>query len=470
MKRQAEENFKQNCHFFYSKNKDTYKTIREIKNSIKCQSTLGKKSRKLLYARREDKDEYDFISQQQIRDNLCISNYNKYLDPERKIKHHKKLNFKDLFSNCSTNTFSSINEDYEKLVKYSSELTEELKVDELIKQFINDLIIYTNINEKGLHELFNGAFIIIRDKGFFYNRFKCPGKARICNTKIFMAESSHDSLHKDQQYRLGNGILYNCDTTGSCNRNSTNSVFDLLLGTSPVEYFYGDTWIQFEYANLLTVWNKYGLHLYSYIKHKLSGQNVGPLGNSDYAEYTKPLILEICYPEVCETGDCNPIPCVRPKIDLDEYSESFLRENNISMQDYKNIKDFVKNYFSSTSEINLSSVNEKLIQDINDYENDVNLNLNYNPLENFYKKIAPYIEYLSTPNNNNNNNTYDREEIIEIMFLIFYYANQNNMDYDELTRKMNERYPSTKGGKRRKNKSRNNKKTKRNYLKIRNSK
>lgn len=278
-------------------------------------------------------------------------------------------------------------------------------------------------------------------------------KTRFCDTKKFLSESSHDSLHKDTQYRIGNGIIYNCDENGSCNKNSANSVFDLLVGTSPIEYFYGDTWIQFEYANLLTGWNKYALHAYSFFLHKLTGQNVGPLGNSDYAEYKKPLILEICKPEGCESSYCDPIQCVRPKIDLDEYSDNFLREHNISIVDYKILKDFVKNRFDSRSKIIFSSINEIITKYIDDYDSVLD-DLNYKTIPisenqyNLYTKIVPYIDFLST---NNNNNTYDREEIIEIMFLILYYANENNSNYDELGIKINERY-STSGGRKSKNK------------------
>ena len=80
-------------------------------------------------------------------------------------------------------------------------------------------------------------------------------------------------------------------------KDKSNSSFDVLIGTSIIEPFYGCTWFQFEYANLNNAYNKYLLHGYSYAKHVWSKQNVGPLGESKYAEYVDILILDV---EGCE--------------------------------------------------------------------------------------------------------------------------------------------------------------------------
>jgi hypothetical protein len=467
-----EETHKQNCYFFYDTKNNRHKTVEEIKDKFKCQKT--KNGRKMLYAKRDNTEEYDFVSQTKLRDYNCVLNYNSNFNPEKDSPNHKNLDTEALLENCSDNSFRDINPDYDKLLQYAYRLSDELHVDEEIKKFVVDLVVYTNINKEGLDELYKGAFVIIRDKGFFYNRFKC-GTARICDTKKFLSESSHDSLYKDPQYRIGNGVLYNCDENGICDKNQSNTVFDLLIGTSPNNYFYGDTWMQFEYANLLTIWNKYALHVYSFVKHKWTGQNVGPLGESVYAEYVKPLILEICNPAVCTNPPCEPVPCVRPKINLQEYSETFLRENNISIQDYKDIKDFIKSKFGSTSRIKIADIKKEMsdyIKAYDDYQkavrdDDDTTNIRYTTREQYLlcKSMIPYIDSLSETDNYN----YDRDEIIEIMFLIFYYFKENKTNYTELKNIIDQRYASSRktGGKRNKRKTKSLKKNKRKTRKNR---
>jgi hypothetical protein len=455
----AREAYKQNCYFFYDSKNNRDKTLQEIKEKFKCQ--LSKNNRKMLYAKRDDKNEYDFVSQKELGNNLCISNYNNYFNSES-----QKLNLEtDLLSNCSKNSFRTINEDYDKLLQYAYQLSDELHVDEQIKQFVIDLVVYTNINKEGLKELYKGAFVIIRDKGFFYNRFKCES-ARMCNIKQWIPESSHDSLHKDNQYRIGNGIIYNCDENGICNKNESNNAFDLLIGTSPINDFYGDTWIQFEYANLLTAWNKWALHAYSTFRHVRTQKNIGPLGESEYAEYVKPLILEICKPASCEQAPCEPIPCVRPKIDLENYSNTFITQKNIILPDYKLIKNFIKSKFGYNNRISINQIKDSIEKEFEEIFDP----LHYVPdktetqtesqieFENLLKKLEPYVIELAKVDNFK----YDREQIIEIMFLIYYYANLNNTNYAEMIDEINTRYSS--------NRTTGGKKTRRNKKKITNKK
>jgi hypothetical protein len=435
MNHNAENSLKRNCYFLYDKEKNKYKTTKQIKDKFKCQ--LTKKGHKKLYVKRDNKNIYDFVSQTKLIENGCITNYNKYLDPEKKVKGHKQLKLTDLFTDCSKNTFKETNPEYDRLLNYSYELSDKLKVDELIKKFITELIIYTNLNKNGLDELYKGAFIIIRDKGFFYNKFKCES-SRICDVKKFISESSHDSLHKNPQYRIGNGVLYHCNENGTCDENKQNSVFDLLIGTSPIDHFYGDTWIQFEYANLLTVWNKYTLHAYSFIIHKLTGKNVGPLGESDYAEYKKPLILEICNPTNCNKNICDPVPCVRPLINLNNYSQDFLKSKKINMSEYKQVKDLVKSIFDSKTKYSIQNI----ILELDDYieiHNNPNLFVSTRTSHNYYDiitMILPYIKQLVSLKPYQ----YDREEIIELVFLAFSLYKNNNVNYNEFKTTIKKRY------------------------------
>ena len=445
----AEVAFKQNCYMFYDRINNRYKTVDDIKQKSRCQLTKNK--RKMLYLKRDGSEEYDFISKKKLADYGCVNNYNQYINPDKS----RPLDLdNDLLINCSSNSFRDINADYDDLLKYAYAISDELHVDELIKEFIINLVIYTNINKEGLEELFKGAFVIIRDKGFIYNKFKCPDKARICDVKKFIAESSHDSLHKDNQYRIGNGIIYACDEDGKCNKTKSNNVFDLLVGTSPLEYFYGDTWIQFEYANLLTPWNKWALHAYSTARYFMFKKNVGPLGDSEYAEYTKPLILDICNIENCSQPICEPIPCVRPNINLFEYSENFIRQFNISFESYKNIKNFIKSELNKNGEFTLSDIKKKFENYEERYLSEYIEESQGTTDENFIltKNLLPYINEIVGPRKK-----YDREEIIEIMFLINYYIEQglspNENIINDIKSKLAERYPLSTGGRKKSRKS-----------------
>ena len=449
-----EQLYKNNCYQFFDKKNNRYKNKEEIIDNFKCQYT--KNRNRILYYKRNDKNEYDFVSKTKLDQFKCIDDYKEKYDPEKKLDGHISLQETDLYLNCSDNSFRELNSDYDDILKYAYNLAEELHVDEQIKKFIINLVIYTNIDKDSLKEVFSGAFVIIRDKGFFYNTFRCES-ARFCDTKKILSESSHDSLSKDQQYRIGNGILYNCSEDGTCNLNESNNVFDLLVGTSPIENFYGDTWFQFEYANILGNWNKYVLHAYSFVKHKLSGKNVGPLGESSYAEYVQPLILDICIPETCNEINqsetkCQPIACVRPKIDLHSFSDNYMLRNHIILSYYKYLKDLIKSNFRSTSNITIENVYRLFQREYDSYD--------------FTNIIIPYLSNLSSTDNYK----YNREQIIEIVFLIYYYANNNITNYEEITQKLNDRYLSSrlKGGRKKQRKTRKNKKLYRNRKTRRN--
>lgn len=480
---EAYEKYKGNCYFFTKEN-DQHKTTAEILNDFRCQQlkTKNDKVQNRLYLKQNDK--LFFVPQTKI--NECITNYNQYIDPERNQLNHKELESQDFLNKCSENTLNEVNIDSVSLLKYANDLSEQANVDENIKQFITELIEYTNINKEGIKELYNGAFIIIRDNGYFYNKFKCNG--RECKTKLLASESSHNSLSKDPQYRIGQGTIYTCEDD-KCNIDSSNNFFDLLIGTSPINYFYGDTWIQFEYANLLTIWNKWALHLVAYLKHRKTKKNIGPMGESEYVEYVKPLILNICKQPNCTNEPCEPIHCVTSNVDLKAESNKYLIDNNIVMNDYRIIKDLIQSYFSyavnygifrtSPSEItmlNVKKIVENYIEKYEDYieaKRDINVYsraLKYSETNKeiylMCKKLLPYLNYLSE----NDNFKYNREQIIEIMFLIYYYINTNNTNYAELKTKIDERYSTTRqtAGKKNRRKTRSLKKNKRKTKKIRN--
>ena len=470
----VEERFKNICYPFYNKKTKTYKTQTEVKKAFKCK--LTKRNKQNLYAKNDDFDRYDFFPQEKLQTYQCIGNYGTYLDPERETDGFQPLKVDDLLTGCSQTIFDSFNDDFKILQAYSDNLQDEIEasqgvIDPVVKNFVDDLIEYTNIDKKTLDEVYKGGFVIVRDNGYFYKTYGCSEKGRICKLDAFPSESSHDS--QENQYRLGNGMLMRCNSAaGECDKNNSNSTFDLLIGKSPIENFYGDTWFQFEYANITTWTNKWPLHGYSYIKHKLTGQNVGPLGTSDYAEYTKCIILDMCY-DNCNPKinvECEPVSCVSKQINLFEYSKNFFADNNIFLEKYKLIKDDVKSSFTINSKTQISDI----LSSINGYlENsdspDFYSFVGTNPkLTSIFREIEPFLQRMT-----DDTYYYNRDQIIEILFLIFYYITlpeqkQKSFDLElaEIKEKINSRYEGKRstehGGK---NKTRKNKKRRRSTIK-----
>jgi hypothetical protein len=468
----AEETFKNFCYPFYNKKTKTYKRQTEVKEAFLCK--LTQRNQRNLYAKNDDFDRYDFFPQTKLQTYQCIGNYGNYLDPERKNDGFEPLKIDDLLTGCSETIFDFINTDFKILQAYSYNLQNEIEknqgvIDQVVKNFIDDLIKYTNIDKKTLDEIYKGGFVIVRDNGYFYKTYGCHEKGRICKLDAFPSESSHDS--QENQYRLGNGMLMRCNSgAGECDKNNSNSTFDLLIGKSPIENFYGDTWFQFEYANITTWTNKWPLHGYSYIKHKLTGHNVGPLGTSEYAEYTKCIILDMCYDNCNPKIDvkCEPVSCVSEKINLFEYSQNFFSANNILLEKYKLIKDYVKTSFTINSKTQISDI----LSSINGYLENSNSPdfFSYgatNPqLTSIFKAVEPFLQRIA-----DDNYYYNRDQIIEILFLIFYYitcpeVKSFDVEVAEVKEKINRRYDgkrSTERGGR--NKTRKNKKRRRSTIK-----
>jgi hypothetical protein len=408
----GKENFKEQCYFFYGEPNPP--TVQEIKDRLKC--VKDKKGRRHLYARYDD--HYRNVSVEQMREGTCISRYNMYFKPGE--SDGANLTEDALYESCDSESgFKDVNKDFDNLMQYANELATAANVDKTVHSFVSDLILYTNVNVDGLNELYNGAYTIIRDNGFFYNKFfKENG---VCNISGLVPESSHDSLKKFPQYRFGNGALYSC-TDGRCDTKKANSMFDLLVGKSPNPHFYGDTWFQFEYANIKSVKNKL-FHVASYFKHKATGQNVGPLGISKYLEYSRPLILSVC----CsgsggDSAACSPVPCVGPDVNLHEESSAFLRSLLISMPEYERLKKFTHMHVGKRQITfgDFANITVKYFTDCETFGSGV-----FKPLQSVceipeMRMVLSYIVELSKIDHR----AYDNIEMVENVFLIFDYANR----------------------------------------------
>ena len=183
-------------------------------------------------------------------------------------------------SDCDLSGIAEINPMYHKIMKYLH--THHGSLTHRIYEFISDLLIYTNLTQENLIELFKGAFTIIEhDNWIFYNKY---GKGKPCLKKQYC--SSHESFHENQ-YRIGAGQLVNCDESGCVNNH-----FELILGTKEDK----STWFQFENARIDTTYNKWVLHSTDAVKYFASGKtaNIGPFGKSYHTEKHDPLILRTC--------------------------------------------------------------------------------------------------------------------------------------------------------------------------------
>lgn len=174
----------------------------------------------------------------------------------------------------------------------------------------------TNIDLVGLKEILNGAYTVIEnDNGDLYYKVCQLAKQErdiergtapyfVAGKRISrVPESSHDSCPSNtkcetpsdkDQIRMGQGLLYDCNEIGLCNRNKSSSYFDLIIGVQCNDdgAESGNTWFQFEYARLTgstiaeKVTNKYLLHVYSFLCYVASfcTKNQGTFGTSKFVE------------------------------------------------------------------------------------------------------------------------------------------------------------------------------------------
>jgi hypothetical protein len=182
----------------------------------------------------------------------------------------------------------------------------------------------TNIESRAFEQVLRGAFVILQDNGAIYEQFKKHGRpveyTDYGPTRVY--PSSHWS--EKSQYRLGKGEIF--DQQG--NKNTT---FDLLVGTSILPDFAGNTWFQFENSRIETV-AQMMFHIKDFIKYVgTDAGNIGAFGNSPYTELKQkgPLLVEMCYQlENCLfLKDNHPI----------KNSKKYWNNATMSIEDYKNL-------------------------------------------------------------------------------------------------------------------------------------
>jgi len=282
-------------------------------------------------------------------------------------------------SNCdhSSNKIICKKEDKEEkvdILNYVKMIRTKKKVDVNIYNFLKILIMKTNIESQAFEQVLRGAFVILQDNGAIYEQFKNHGRPVEYTDygPVRVYPSSHWS--EKSQYRLGKGELF--DQLG--NKNTT---FDLLVGTSILPDFIGNTWFQFENSRIETL-AQMVFHMKDFIKYVgTDAGNIGAFGNSPYTELKQkgPLLVEMCYQlENCLfLKDNHPI----------KNSKKYWNNAKMSIEDYKNLVPIIYNagneqdsnpwlryeYTKRTLHSVINSVLEKLPSSITVYkDNDKN--------------------------------------------------------------------------------------------------
>ncbi len=222
-------------------------------------------------------------------------------------------------------------DDFVKLVLYLIKLTLYSNISAHIREFIHDLIKYTQITYDNLLEILSGAYVIIKfDNGHFYKKYK-PYNYMIASSAKIIPETSHYSYIKGQP-RVGKKSIISPDyynhpdgEEDTPEEGNINNQFDLILGTLENSKFSSkkyikksfSTWFQFEEAKGVESGRFIGAHMFSkgHIKstikygalklqrgvldkmrlnnYGLPLKNIGPLGQSLYNE-KNPLIIPVC--------------------------------------------------------------------------------------------------------------------------------------------------------------------------------
>jgi hypothetical protein len=157
-------------------------------------------------------------------------------------------------------------------------LKHNCKLNIIFKEIIIDLIKFTNFDYEIFKKILKGAYVIIKDNGFFYKRW-VKKYGHDFDTNIFNSFSSHNSC--DKTYRLGNGTIYNVD-------NQKSDSYDFLLGTRKKLScnIIKNTWFQLERHRMTTI--EYIIkHIGNYFSYVIHDENIGPFGESIHTEKKK---------------------------------------------------------------------------------------------------------------------------------------------------------------------------------------
>lgn len=276
----------------FKKGDGRWRTVPEIREHLVCVPDRRKTNQYFHVSKRDKKNNaYEYFGLEKDM-NRCVNIYNEMTDQSVTL---------EALADCDITKIANANPDYALMLQYLQNLYETGVVSTTVLQFLQNLVEYTNLTMPCLQEIINGAFTIIRgDTGYFYEIYKTSQDATQCSEWLCgIAETSHDSI--ENQYRLGQRSMVGTQLIEDRENAPISHIFDLLVGTSVLPGdLHGSTWFQFEYARLTgdtlfrALQNRLFEHLISFVKYKASGKNQGVFGGSPYAEYNRPLILDLC--------------------------------------------------------------------------------------------------------------------------------------------------------------------------------
>tara|TARA_B110000858_G_scaffold96814_1_gene111449 strand:+ start:448 stop:1446 length:999 start_codon:yes stop_codon:yes gene_type:complete len=295
----------------------------ELRKKVVCINDRRGISR--YYIKNDDTGGRDYIGQDK-KWAYCVA------DPEKRA----------LITCDISSAIDTTDSDYIKVANYITTLASHGEVEPFIIDFIEDLLIYTDVSTDNILEILKGAFVLLHgDQGMFYDIYN-SNKYMYATKKA--KTSSHYSIVK--QARMGKGTLI---SMGDDVRE--NNFFELIMGKNIIlddkswnpeiadtyhklsamrkKAFLSQhqtdqhTWFQFEASRgslpncgnvLANISAKPCMlnvgHIESTGKYLLTGrtQNIGPFGKSRYTE-SNPLVIKLCEDPVKSRGWLRLRPC-----------------------------------------------------------------------------------------------------------------------------------------------------------------
>lgn len=165
---------------------------------------------------------------------------------------------------------------------FHSSKSKKLKI---INKFFKDLINNTNITNKQLNEMLNGATIVIYNDNYkYFKKIK-----QLCGPKI--GKHSKKLINKFKTSHNDIKGQYRCNKPNITLKYSKQKIeFDLLVGKGNTNINKPSTWFQLEKSNINL--NNILSHSKDFINHKINNINIGPLGTSKFTE-THPIIIKL---------------------------------------------------------------------------------------------------------------------------------------------------------------------------------
>ena len=311
MSAKAKSSHKYQCYFLYNPEDGKMYSLEELDKKFYC--IPDRTGRKMYYIDNEHTGRLEFIAYAELI-NMCT-------------RSNKPL--REVITRKCDNLSENLKQDYLKVKEYLEYLEKNKIVEPVILDFLEWMVLYTQMAFDDFVQMLGGAYVIINgDNGLFYKKFMdyqyqlwgAPVELSLLNRHIGSIRLSKMSSHEkymDDGYRLGRGSLIKCDLTDVYKTSpEVNPVFDILIGISKDSKYKGHTAFQFEACRMsdLSTWAGHVLTTFTYFSSAVISKirrqpkaNLGAFGYSIWTD-TNPLIIPMCY---AYDKRNKPISCVR---------------------------------------------------------------------------------------------------------------------------------------------------------------